>query len=178
MHRQGKPPFALIDLASPALASDQIYDVVLDLVVPTTPRNINLGARTSVIHEKLKLLTFVIQEILWLISTFKVWMGQASGIRHGPCAAVNRLSDMGADAWIPGFARIHSNHRTILRHSASATSIRLFSSSILPSTHFHTFIQSRSPSDFHDTNHLAGSSDNRQRRCVRSRHVPHAGRRT
>lgn len=41
--RQGQTPFALLDLKRASLASDLIYDIVLDIVAPTSPRNIELG---------------------------------------------------------------------------------------------------------------------------------------
>ena len=44
--RHGKAPYGIIDLSDASLAIDQIYDIAVNLVVPPTPRNLNLGART------------------------------------------------------------------------------------------------------------------------------------
>ena len=40
----GKVPQARVDLSKVSLATDQIYDVVLEMVVPASPKNIDLGA--------------------------------------------------------------------------------------------------------------------------------------
>lgn len=41
--RQGVTPFAHVDLKRASLASDLVYDVILDIVAPASPRNIELG---------------------------------------------------------------------------------------------------------------------------------------
>lgn len=40
---QGITPFAKVDLKQASLASDLAYDVILDIVAPASPRNIELG---------------------------------------------------------------------------------------------------------------------------------------
>jgi len=39
----GKPPFDVVDLSQTSFASDQVYDVSLELMVPTSRKNIELG---------------------------------------------------------------------------------------------------------------------------------------
>ena len=40
----GRPPFAQVDLERlPAIATDQVYDVFLELVLPPSPPNFNMG---------------------------------------------------------------------------------------------------------------------------------------
>ena len=43
LRSHGRPPFAEIDLSSISFASEQIYDVVLDLVVTSSRSNMDLG---------------------------------------------------------------------------------------------------------------------------------------
>lgn len=41
--RLGKPPFAQVDLSTASITSEQIYDVVLEVVAPASPNNVQLG---------------------------------------------------------------------------------------------------------------------------------------
>lgn len=41
--RQGQVPFANIGLSKAALASDLAYDVIVDLIVPASTKNLDLG---------------------------------------------------------------------------------------------------------------------------------------
>lgn len=45
MHSYGRPPFGVVDLSQTTFASDQMYDVSLELLVPTSRRNMDIGER-------------------------------------------------------------------------------------------------------------------------------------